>query len=72
MTAPVIFLPVAMRPSFDSLDWCEQYQRESFARADEIERPPPRTRLLLVINNEPDDRAYLRTLLRLRDALKDE
>lgn len=69
MTAPVIDFPVVMRPNYDRLDWCEQFDRE--CNALECEAVPPRTRPLPVINNDRADRAYRSVLLRLRDVLKD-
>lgn len=52
MTAPVVILPVVMRPNFADPAWREQHNREACALWQALQAPPPRTRPLLVVSNE--------------------
>ena len=52
MTAVVLILPVAARPSFHDPAWCEQYDREREAAMMNTLQPPPRTRPIVVVGQK--------------------
>ena len=52
--AIILLLPVVHRPSFHDPAWREQFDRELDARNEMANRPPPRTRPLIV-SHRPEE-----------------